>query len=437
MNGRKRLYGIGDRWHERAFNDFVGFPLFPITGRIKRMSTKRKSSRKAQKKHLVDNPLARILGQHAPAHEVLQQAAQSQAFPLVFRPVTTPPTTDYTLIDPALTATPPLTVAAAVGVMPPTSVGYAAFTPTQRYALLQWLEYPTEPTSPIFQQFYLAHLEVGLLEPTRQALVIAEVQRLQGAPAWQQQPGLARLQLLTYWLQQDGAALATWLGSERKRGPAPGALLGVAVGLQALLKQPLQPQQLPVLLQQWSLTAILPSQALLTLRLSSLAATLGQEPLAYVLARLDETARQPQPWRAQHRDLRFALPQPDMRPLLEPLLRDLTAMPEEATAAVGGDAEESSDDTPGATGWQLVLEFGESRSDFFTFALELAQRRPGYVALMDEDRHLIHRVHFRKGEVPHFWRLWEYVQSWSSVKVYLNGDEVSKTELYGRLWQVW
>jgi hypothetical protein len=121
---------------------------------------------------------------------------------------------------------------------------------------------------------------------------------------------------------------------------------------------------------------------------------------------------------------------------LEPLLRDLTAMQEEATAAVDGDAEESSDDTPGATGWQLVLEFGESRSDFFTFALELAQRRPGYVALMDEDRHLIHRVHFRKGEVPHFWRLWEYVQSWSSVKVYLNGDEISKTDLYGRLWSV-
>jgi hypothetical protein len=121
---------------------------------------------------------------------------------------------------------------------------------------------------------------------------------------------------------------------------------------------------------------------------------------------------------------------------LEPLLRDLTAMQEEATAAVDGDAEESSDDTPGATGWQVVLEFGESRSDFFTFALELAQRRPGYVALMDEDRHLIHRVHFRKGEVPHFWRLWEYVQSWSSVKVYLNGDEISKTDLYGRLWSV-
>lgn len=426
----------GDNWRKDVFNDFVGFSLSGRTVRINNMSTKRKSARKASKIQLVNNPLVRILGQHAPAHQVLQQATQSNAFPLVIRPTTMAPTTDYTLIDPALTVTPPLTAAAALDAMPPTNVGYAAFTPLQRYALLQWLGQPDEPAPVAFQQFYLAHLEVGLLEPEQQAPVSAEVQRLQGTAAWQQQTGLVRLHLLAHWLKQDGVALATWLGSERATSPASGAWLGVALGLQALLKQPLQPQQLPALLQQWSLTSALPSQALLTLRLSSLAATLGQEPLAYVLARLDESARQPQPWRTQHRDLRFAFPQPDLRPLLMPLLRDLTLMQEDANGAVDIDAEESMDDTSGATGWQLVLEFGESRSEFFTWALEDAQKLPGYLALMDEDRHLIHRIHFRKGEIRRFWDLWEIVQNWSSAKVYLNGDEVSKFELYGRLWQV-
>ncbi|MCE7982561.1 MAG: hypothetical protein DYG89_15355 [Caldilinea sp. CFX5] len=385
---------------------------------------------------MLDNPLVRILGQHAPAHAVLQQAAQSHAFPLSFRPATTAPATDYTLVDPALTVMPPLTGATAMDAMPPTNVGYAAFTPKQRAALLYWLNQPTEPAPSAFQQFYLAHLEVGLLEAKQLPRIIAEVQRLQGAVAWQQQMGLARLHLLTYWLTQDGVALSAWAGSEQSARATPGALAGVALGLQALLNQPLQPQQLPALLQQWSLAATLPSQALLTLRLSSLAATLGQEPLAYALAQLGEAARQPQPWRTQHRDLRFALPQPDVRPLLEPLLRDFTALSEEATTMSDDDSDDAEAVDIADPGWQLVLEFGESRSDFFTFALELAQRLPGYVALMDEDRHLIHRIHFRKGEVRHFWRLWEYVQSWSSVKVYLNGDEVNKFELYGRLWQV-
>lgn len=400
------------------------------------MSTKRKSSRKTQKVQLVENPLVRILGQHAPAQAVLQQAAQNNTLPLVFRPGPTAPAIDYTLIDPALTVTPPLTATSALDALPPTNVGYAAFTPKQRHALLQWLNYPVEPAPVAFQHFYLAHLEVGLLEPLYRSVVITEVQRLQEAAAWQQQSGLARLRLLIYWLTQDGVALSAWLGSERAAGAGLGALTGVALGIQALLQQALQPQQLPALLQQWSLMTALPSQALLTLRLSSLAATLGQEPLAYALAQLGEMARAPQPWRTQHRDLRFALPQPDLRSVLEPLLRDLTAMAEEATATAGDDQDESEDVDVTNSGWQLVLEFGESRSDFFTFALELAQRLPGYLALMDEDRHLIHRIHFRKGEVKHFWRLWEYVQSWSSAKVYLNGDEVSKAEIYGRLWQV-
>jgi len=394
------------------------------------MATKRKLSNKPA---LVDNPLVRILGQHRAAHEVVQQAAQKSTLPIGIQSSVAPPSADYTLIDSALATEP--TPTQPVPALPPTGAGYAAFTPSQRHALLQWLNQPEKPAPPAFQQFYLAQLEVGLLETQTRAAVEAEVQHLLVAPAWRHHLGLVRLRLLADWLAQDGPRLAEWLGTEQ----VPGPLLGIALGLQALLQQPLQPQQLPTLFRAWSMGAALPSNALLALRLSSLANTLGCDPLAYALAQLPEDAQQARPWRTQHRDLRIALPQPDLRPILEPLLRDLTLKGEKS-----GDGEDtiqpaSDDDTgddPTTPGWQLVLEFGESRSDFFDIALDAARAQPGYLALMDEDRRMVHRVHFRKGEVRRFWRLWDYVQSWSNTKVYLNGDEISKWELYGRLWQV-
>lgn len=380
---------------------------------------------------LIHNPYARIIGQDAPAHVVLQQVKQKQAFPIEVRLAATPPAVDYTLIDPALALQPPATTASASQPLPPTGAGYAAFTPTQRYALLQWLNQPGDPAPAAFQQFYLAQLEVGLLEPPQTQAVENEVQRLLAAPAWQHHIGLARLRLLAYWLTKNGPGLADWLSNET----APGPLLGVALGQQALLGQALQPEQLPILFHHWAIDTPLIGTALHALRLSSLAATLGHEPLAHALAQLADSAQQPQPWRSQHRDLRIALPQPDLRSGLEPLLRDLASVHE----AVDGDHNDDDSNDPHAVagnGWQLVLEFGESRSDFFALALSAAQKQPGYVALMDEDRHMVHRVHFQKGEIRRFWRLWEYVQSWSSTKVYINGDEISKWELYGRLWQV-
>lgn len=392
------------------------------------MATKRKASSLQQ---IVRNPLARILGQHAPAPQLLQQAAEQGDLPVIIRQ-SNAAAVDYTLIDPALALEAPTTAQPSATTLPPTGAGYAAFTPGQRYALLQWLDTPDEAAPPAFQQFYLAQLEVGLFEPRQRAHVIDEIQRLQSTPPWQHHMGLTRLRLLADWLIQDGSSLAEWLGS----AGAPGTLWGVALGLQALLKTALLPQQLPDLFQQWAVDAALPSQALLTLRLSSLAATLDREPLAYALAQLGEAALQPQPWRSQHREVRIALPQPDLRPVLEPLLRDLTTMSDEPTAAQDETAGRDDDDDPSAPGWQLVLEFGESRSDFFALALSAAQKQPGYLALMDENRRLIHRVHFHKGEVRRFWRLWDYVQSWSTTKVYINGDEISKWELYGRLWQV-
>lgn len=373
-----------------------------------------------------------MLGHYAPAQQVLQQAAEQGDLPVIIRPVRTATTVDYTLIDPALALEAPTTAQPTSVALPPTGAGYAAFTPGQRHALLQWLNTPDEPAPPAFQQFYLAQLEVDLFEPKWRTQVIDELHRLQSAPPWHHHMGLARLRLLAYWLTQNGRGLAEWLGVEG----APGPLLGIALGLQALLKAELLPQQLSMLFQQWAVDATLPSQALLTLRVSSLAATLGSEPLAYALTQLGEAAQQPQPWRSQHREVRIALPQPDLRPVLEPLLRDLTIMTDERAEVQDETAASDDADDPTAPGWQLVLEFGESRSDFFALALSAAQKQPGYLALMDENRRLIHRVHFHKGEVRRFWRLWDYVQSWSTTKVYINGDEISKWELYGRLWQV-
>ncbi len=403
------------------------------------LATKRKSS---GKQRFVNNAWVRILGQHRPAQQILQQVAQANSLPIQTRAQPVPIATDYILIDPALAVETIATAGQALPAMPTNGVGYAAFTPGQRYALLEWLSQPTEPAPPAFQQFYLAHLEVDLLEQMIEpdaddaTLVIEEIARLQQSPAWQPHLGLARLRLLADWLAQDGSQLPAWLHDKS----TPGGVLGIAMGLQALLDQPLEPQQLPLLMQHWLNRANTLSPTLLALRLSSLTATLGMDPLAYALQQVEDSARQPQPWHSQHRELRLALPQPDLRPILEPLLRDLLVMQDEGMGSMVDEIEETANPLPAATSaktsaakWQLVLEFGESRSDLFTFALTVAQQQPGYVALLDEDRRMVHRVHFQKNEMRRFWRLWEYVQSWSTTKVYLNGSEVNKWELYARL----
>jgi hypothetical protein len=49
---------------------------------------------------------------------------------------------------------------------------------------------------------------------------------------------------------------------------------------------------------------------------------------------------------------------------------------------------------------------------------------------MDEKRNLIYRIKFKKNEMRQFWRLWDYVQSWSTTQVYLNGVEIEKWKVY-------
>ena len=421
----------------------------------------------ARRPSLPSNPLVRIAGKATPANLVWQQVVQQATLPIQARPPLSAEAADESLIDPTLAVEMAQDIAVEEQRVPP-GTGYAAFTPRQRAALLSWLDQPTAAAPAAFQQLYLAHLEVDLfvaftasssqVPPITSPQILAELTQLQSAPAWQQQLALPRLRLLAYWLMQDGPGLANW----QSEGLVPASLLGIALGMQALLQCALQSEQLPLLFHQWSLAQRSVTQgpegstapALFALRLSSLNSTLGEDVLAYALAQLGEAAHQVQPWRASHRALRFALPQPNLRPVLEPLLRELV-VPEDpghkstthddsgaannggvpASRAAAGPVIDEPDEPAAKESWRLILEFGESRAYSFEQVLRLARRQKGYVALMDEDRKLIHRVYFRRGELPRFWRLWDYVQSWSNTRVYLDGEEINKWDLYTRLSQ--
>jgi hypothetical protein len=104
----------------------------------------------------------------------------------------------------------------------------------------------------------------------------------------------------------------------------------------------------------------------------------------------------------------------------------------DGTPGVGSGGESSVDEEDGQAPneWRLILEFGEARSEYYDFALQIAQKLPGYVVLMDESRHMIHRITFTQAQMRRFWRLWDYVGSWSSTHVYVNGRELQK-------WQIW
>jgi hypothetical protein len=371
------------------------------------------------------NRFVRIAGRDAPAAQVL--AAAQTAWPhiqVLARP-TADTAHDYTQIDLELTLPP---AATAPPTPPVAGVGYAGLTPQQRARFWQWLDDPTTPAPAVFQQLYLAHLEVTLLEGLALAkLVPQELGRLHAAPAWAGHEGLGRVTLLSAWLAQDGELLARWINT----AGLPVALLGLAVGYQAQLGGALTPEVAAHLLGAWQMTERPARPALLALRLRSLATNLSAEPLAYALAQLGPSATTPRPWRTNHRDLRLALPQPDLRPVLEPLLTEIIAVGEtaEPTPALAETAE-TGEATLDEQGWRLVLEFGQSRSDLFDFALTIAQRLPAFAQLLDENRKLVYRVIFKKGDMRNFWRLWSYVQSWSTTRIYLNGRELEKWQVF-------
>ena len=357
---------------------------------------------------------------------------------------------DYTLVDPALAVTPtPIPTSA----LPPAAgLSYSGFSPPQRAAFHAWLEDPALPAPPAFQQLLLANAEVRLLEGGAKAdAVYAALHLLAAAPAWHANASLARTLLLNFWLRQDGPALAQWSTTYN----LPAALWSVALGCQSLLNEPLQPDQLPGLAGAWGMPVPAVSQAVLRLRLDSLQTAVGQEPLAHVLAALGESARIPVPWRCQHRDLRLAFPQPNVRPLLQPLLTDLLAVVDAAEGSAvirSAEAEDSTYELPAAIApptkssakskrdqsapaselekSHIIVEFGASRSDVFAYVLRQAQKQSGFQQIMDENRHIVYRVPFRRSEMRRFWHLWEYVQGWATTRVYCDGRQLDKWQIY-------
>ena len=338
---------------------------------------------------------------------------------------------DYAQIDPALTISPSTDAASSA---PQTGLSYAGFTPAQRHAFLTWLQQPTASAAPAFQTLYLAHLETCLFEQntlSKDARLVLKY--LHEVKTWGENVSLSRASLLAHWLEQDSAALVESIES----GHVHADQLGVAVGHVALLGQLLTPQMLRVLMEKWRITNRPFDGEMARVRLSSLTSTLGTDPLAYALKELGEEAATPRRWRSAHRELRIALPQPDLHPILVPLLNEIGSLSASTITFAEAPSEEMTGGKEGEDGepsdqqkWNLVLEFQQSRSEYFDFALHRARQRPGYSQLMDEDRRIIHRVMFMKRELRHFWSLWEYVKSWTGTEVHVNGKTVDH-------WKIW
>ncbi len=383
------------------------------------------------------HPLARIKGRDQTAAQLLQTAGD--ALPIQPRtPPNVPTLDDYAQIDPALTVLRPAEQSDDPFVdAPPVRLGYAGYSPQQRYRLLRWLRHPLDDGPDVFRQLFLAQLECALFDAPQRDDARRLLRELAEQPHWRSER-LDRTLLLAHWLAQDARGLSDWL---TRADALPTPLFDLALGQLALLEQPLNADLLRVATQRW-LPAAGGAAAASTQRLASLHSAVEGEPLAWALQQSQAVENEPsvaplaQPWRCIHRDLRFSLPQPALRPALEPALREVlsirASLPTSSATIVGNASNgvATNDEQPTDQEWLLVLEFSQSRSDYFEYVLAQARKRPGFAQLMDEKRQLVYRVVYRKGEMRHFWRLWEYAQNWSSTRVYLHGRELKK-------WQLW
>lgn len=377
---------------------------------------------------MIIGPLLRVAGRDAPLAAVVERA-QRRGLPVQ---MSSSPADDYAQIDPALTAAQveaPDSVWAQQSPAP--GLSYAGFDPQQRGAFLTWQRTPLAPAPLACQQLFLANLEARLLENSQHAdAAQVQLHRMLAAPAWAANPATWRVALLAAWLAQDGSKLAAWLGAQ----PLPSDLLGVAFGIQAMMGAPLAAQQVLPAATAWGLPQDETNAAVLAFRVQTLASRLGVDPLAHLLGQCDEAERQPRPWRCQHRSLRLHVPQPDLRRSLEPTLVELLASVDDGALSEPGPspADEHNDvaEPDELSRAYIIVEFGHSRSEYFSFALKQAQKQRGFAQLLDEDRHLVYRVPFRKNEMRRFWPLWNYVQSWSTTRVYRAGSELQKWQVY-------
>ncbi len=377
---------------------------------------------------MIIGPLLRVAGRDAPLAAVVERA-QRRGLPVQ---VSSSPSDDYAQIDPALTAAQVESPDSVWAQQPPSpGLSYAGFDPQQRGAFLTWQRTPLAPAPLACQQLFLANLEARLLENTQHAdAAQVQLQRMLAAPAWAANPATWRVALLAAWLAQDGGKLAAWMGAQ----PLPSDLLGVAFGMQALLGAPLAAEQLLPAATAWGLPQDETNAAVLAFRVQTLASRLGVDPLAHLLGQCDEAERQPRPWRCQHRGLRLHVPQPDLRRSLEPTLVELLASVDDGALTEPGpspaDEHDGAAEPDELSRAYIIVEFGHSRSEYFSFALKQAQKQRGFAQLLDEDRHLVYRVPYRKNEMRRFWQLWNYVQSWSTTRVYREGSELQTWQVY-------
>lgn len=371
-------------------------------------------------------PQVRTIGKDPSATTILAQAAGQLGPHLSVGDVAAITDSDYAQIDPTLTVN--------GGDARQTSddlvvgLGYAGLSPGQRNRFVSWLDHPLSDAPTAFQHLCVANLEVRLLESKEwQEKAHAVLREIAASPAWQNNEMANRAILLACWLAQDGKRVADWIES----GQTPPGLLGLALGCQAILQTPLTANAVAVLARAWRLPNPDLDPIVVELRLASLNATLGVDALAHALAVLPESARQPRPWRCTHRELRIIAPQPDVSATLRPLLGDLLVVLDAPTDETSQQQPNTGDEQMNSSNeWELILEFGHSRSEFFETVVRQAQRLSGYTALMDEHRHIVYRVHFRKSGLHRFWSLWDYTQTWADTHVYLNGKELEK-------WKIW
>lgn len=430
---------------------------------------------------LTSNAFARIVGRNAPLHWLLVKAADALAArAITVRPPHIDPLEDYAQIDPSLARLP-------VDELPRThfhgtdgpanGLGYVGFDAEARSRFLLWLDHPERDAPTSFQTLYLAHIESALVEAaatddTRTIeQVIATLRALEVWPHWRRHAQRARTLLFAYLLLGDGAQIGAWLAEGFPTQP----VADVALGWQALLGARLTPAVVLGLARLWDIADEKLDVAVVALRLRSLTEDMGVDPLTYALraalpgaalpgavlpgAALPEAivpdevvpeaaarvqaqqsgpggavaaAAAAKPWRSAHRDLRVDFVQLEMKPWIAPLLAELLDdVPRTDAADAAVSVPQAATEAEATTGeWTLILEFQHSRSEYFELALKQAQRLSGYSALVDENRHVVHRVLIKKAEMRRFWQLWDYVMSWSGTRVYVNGVELDKWKIY-------
>jgi hypothetical protein len=79
-------------------------------------------------------------------------------------------------------------------------------------------------------------------------------------------------------------------------------------------------------------------------------------------------------------------------------------------------------------GWYVALEFELTSSAKFDQAVEMAKGHPHFAELVDERGVSLYRTIYFKKDFPKFEILYGLVGNWKSTRLYLKGDEITKTD---------